>query len=135
MFALNIPSTFGDTLDCRINGKPKRVTWRDEHTLVIAAVSYATAPVETDKFGASWTGLEALASSHPLRWRRIAKRGPRRSAGGEHKYGKSRDTPEDHSPMDIAPQGQAADRRAGSRVCESGSNEFSALPTLIARPP
>jgi hypothetical protein len=62
MFALNIPSTFGDTLDCRINGKPKRVTWRDEHTLVIEAVSYATAPVETDKFGASWTGLEALAS-------------------------------------------------------------------------
>ena len=26
MFALNIPSTFGDTIDCRINGKPKRVT-------------------------------------------------------------------------------------------------------------
>jgi hypothetical protein len=35
MFALNIRSIFGDTIDCRINGKPKRVTWRDEHTLVI----------------------------------------------------------------------------------------------------
>ena len=62
MFALNIPSTFGDTIDCRINGKPKRVTWRDEHTLVIKADPYATAPVDTDKFGASWTGLETLAS-------------------------------------------------------------------------
>ena len=29
MFALNIRSTFGDTIDCRINGKSKRVTWRD----------------------------------------------------------------------------------------------------------
>jgi hypothetical protein len=45
MFALNIPPTFGDTIDCRINGKPKRVTWRDEHTLVIEADPYATAPV------------------------------------------------------------------------------------------
>ena len=62
MFALNIPSTFGDTIDCRINGKPKRVTWRDEHTLVIQADPYATAPVDTNKFGAYWTGLEALAS-------------------------------------------------------------------------
>ncbi len=62
MFALNIPSTFGDTIDCRINGKPKRVTWRDEHTLVIEADPYAVAPVDTDKFGANWTGLEALAS-------------------------------------------------------------------------
>ena len=62
MFALNIPSTFGDTIDCRINGKPKRVTWRDEHTLVIEADPYATAPVDTDKFGANWTGLETLAS-------------------------------------------------------------------------
>ena len=62
MFALNIPSTFGDTIDCRINGKPKRVTWRDEHMLVIEADPYATAPVDTDKFGASWAGLEALAS-------------------------------------------------------------------------
>jgi hypothetical protein len=61
MFALNIPSTFGDSIDCRINGKPKRVTWRDEHTLVIEADPYATAPVDTDKFGASWTGLNALA--------------------------------------------------------------------------
>jgi hypothetical protein len=62
MFALNIPSTFGDTIDCRINGKPKRVTWRDEHTLVIESDPYATAPVDTDKFGANWTGLETLAS-------------------------------------------------------------------------
>jgi hypothetical protein len=62
MFALNIPSTFGDTIDCRINGKAKRVTWRDEHTLVIEANPYATAPVDTDRFGANWTGLEALAS-------------------------------------------------------------------------
>ena len=61
MFALNITSTFGDAIDCRINGKPKRVTWRDEHTLVIEADPYATAPVDTDKFGASWAGLEALA--------------------------------------------------------------------------
>ena len=28
MFALNIRSIFGDTIDCRINGKPKGVTWR-----------------------------------------------------------------------------------------------------------
>jgi len=62
MFALNIRSIFGDTIDCRINGKPKRVTWRDEHTLLIEPDPYATAPVDTDKFGASWTGLEALAS-------------------------------------------------------------------------
>jgi hypothetical protein len=62
MFALNIQSTFGDTIDCRINGKPKRVTWRDEHTLVIETDPYATAPVDTDKFGANWTGLETLAS-------------------------------------------------------------------------
>ena len=61
MFALNIPSTFGDIIDCRINGKPRRVIWRDERTLVIEAAPYATAPVDTDKFGASWTGLEALA--------------------------------------------------------------------------
>ena len=62
MFALNIASTFGDTIDCRINGKPKRVTWRDEHTLVIEPDPYAAAPVDTDKFGADWMGLEALAS-------------------------------------------------------------------------
>jgi hypothetical protein len=30
--------------------------------LVIEADPYATAPVDTDKFGASWMGLEALAS-------------------------------------------------------------------------
>ena len=61
MFALHIPSTFGDSIDCRINGKPKRVTLRDEHTLVIEADPYATAPVDTVKFGANWTGLEAFA--------------------------------------------------------------------------
>jgi anaerobic glycerol-3-phosphate dehydrogenase len=62
MFAVKIRSIFGDIIDCRINGKPKRVTWRDEHTLVIEPDPYATAPVDTDKFGASWRGLEALAS-------------------------------------------------------------------------
>ena len=62
MFALNIRSIFGDTIDCRINGKPKRVTWRDEHTLVIEADPYATSSVDTDKFGASWAGFKALAS-------------------------------------------------------------------------
>jgi hypothetical protein len=59
---LNIRSIFGDTIDCRINGEPKRVTLRDESTLVIGPDPYAIAPVDTDKFGASWTGLEALAS-------------------------------------------------------------------------
>jgi hypothetical protein len=37
-----------------------------------------------------------------------------------HKYGKRRDTPEDHSPMGIASDGQAAHSRAGSGVCEEG---------------
>ena len=68
MFALNIPSTFGGSIDCRINGKPKRVTWRDEHTLVIEADPYATAPVDTAKFGASWSGLEAPASCEETAW-------------------------------------------------------------------
>jgi hypothetical protein len=72
MFALNIPSTFGDTIDCRINGKPKRVTWRDERTLVIETDPYATAPVDTDKFSANWSGLEALASQ--LRGDRTARK-------------------------------------------------------------
>ena len=71
MFALNIPSTFGDTIDCRINGKQKRVTWRDEHTLVIEADPYAAAPIDTDKFGANWSGLKALASQ--LRGDRTAR--------------------------------------------------------------
>ena len=61
MFALNIPSNYGDIIGCRINGEAKRVTWRDEHTLVIEADPYATAPVDTDKFGANWAGLEAFA--------------------------------------------------------------------------
>jgi hypothetical protein len=81
MFALNIRSIFGDTIDCRINGKPKRVTWRDEHTLVIEPDPYATAPVDTDKFGASWTGLEALASQLRGTARKRDLRGrPRRHA-------------------------------------------------------
>ena len=63
MFALNILSTFGDTIDCRINGKPKRVTWRDEHTLVIEADPYATAPIDTAKFGAQLVGLRSELAS------------------------------------------------------------------------
>jgi hypothetical protein len=35
--------------------------------------------------------------------------------------GRSRNAPEDHSPMDVAAEGQAADARAGSRLCEEGS--------------
>jgi hypothetical protein len=37
MLVLNMPLQFkvGETRDCRINGEPKRVTWRDEKTLVI----------------------------------------------------------------------------------------------------
>jgi hypothetical protein len=71
MFALNIPATFGDTIDCRINCKPKRITRRDDHTLVIDTDPYATAPVDTDQFGANWIGLETLASQ--LRGHRTAR--------------------------------------------------------------
>jgi hypothetical protein len=37
MLLLTVPATHkvGDTMDCRINGGPARVTWRDEGTLVI----------------------------------------------------------------------------------------------------
>jgi hypothetical protein len=37
MFMINMPKTFkvGDTWECRINGEPEQVTWRDENTLVI----------------------------------------------------------------------------------------------------
>jgi hypothetical protein len=37
MFVINMPLDYkvGDSRDCRINGEPKRVTWRDQHTLVI----------------------------------------------------------------------------------------------------
>jgi hypothetical protein len=37
MFMINMPFDFkvGETRDCRINREPKRVTWRDRHTLVI----------------------------------------------------------------------------------------------------
>jgi hypothetical protein len=37
MFMIHMPKAFkvGDTKDCRINGEPKQVTWRDEGTLVI----------------------------------------------------------------------------------------------------
>jgi hypothetical protein len=36
-FAICMPLTFkvGDTVKCTINGKPARVTWRDQETLVI----------------------------------------------------------------------------------------------------
>ena len=32
MLAIHMPKSFriGDTVDCKINGEPKRVTWRDE---------------------------------------------------------------------------------------------------------
>jgi hypothetical protein len=37
MFMIHMPKTFkvGETRDCRINGEPKQVSWRDEDTLVI----------------------------------------------------------------------------------------------------
>ena len=37
MFMINTPKTFkvGDTIDCRINDAPQRLTWRDENTLII----------------------------------------------------------------------------------------------------
>ena len=37
MFMIHMPKAFkvGDTADCRINGEPKQLTWRDENTLVI----------------------------------------------------------------------------------------------------
>jgi hypothetical protein len=37
MFFISKPETFtvGDTADCRINGKPERVTWKDKGTLII----------------------------------------------------------------------------------------------------
>jgi hypothetical protein len=37
MFLLNMPKSFklGDSVDCRINGEPARVTWRDADHLVI----------------------------------------------------------------------------------------------------
>lgn len=37
MFMISMRRTFkvGATADCRINGKPERLTWRDEDTLVI----------------------------------------------------------------------------------------------------
>jgi hypothetical protein len=37
MFVINMPVTFkiGDTADVKINGTPKRLTWRDAKTLVI----------------------------------------------------------------------------------------------------
>jgi hypothetical protein len=37
MFIIHMPEDFkvGDTQPCRINGESQRVTWRDQHTLVI----------------------------------------------------------------------------------------------------
>jgi len=37
MFMIDTPKTFkvGDTIGCRINGEPARITWRDDDTLVI----------------------------------------------------------------------------------------------------
>ena len=37
MFMIHLPRSMqiGDTEDCIVNGKPKKVTWRDESTLVI----------------------------------------------------------------------------------------------------
>ena len=37
MFMINMPVDFkvGETRDCRINREPKRITWRNQHTLVI----------------------------------------------------------------------------------------------------
>jgi hypothetical protein len=37
MFMINMPLDFkvGETRDCTINREPKRITWRDQHTLVI----------------------------------------------------------------------------------------------------
>ena len=70
MFALNIPSTFGDTIDCRINGKPKRLTWRDEHTLVIEADPYAGRKNIQDSFTSSgrlssWLGCPTHEMQRP----------------------------------------------------------------------
>jgi hypothetical protein len=37
MFAITMPVTFkiGDTMNCKINGEPRQLTWRDANTLVI----------------------------------------------------------------------------------------------------
>jgi hypothetical protein len=37
MFILSLPmrDKIGDTCNCLINGEPRRVTWRDAHTMVI----------------------------------------------------------------------------------------------------
>ena len=37
MFIIHLPKSFkiGDTVDCRINREPARVTWRDKDILVI----------------------------------------------------------------------------------------------------
>jgi hypothetical protein len=37
MFMISMPLDFkiGETRDCRINDEPARVTWRNQHTLVI----------------------------------------------------------------------------------------------------
>ena len=37
MFFISLPASVrvGDTADCKINGEPRKVTWRDTDTLVI----------------------------------------------------------------------------------------------------
>jgi hypothetical protein len=37
MFAIPMPNSFkvGDTIDGKVNGEPRRITWRDSNTLVI----------------------------------------------------------------------------------------------------
>ncbi len=42
--------------------------------------------------------------------------------------GRSRNTPKDHSPMDVASEGQTADARSSSRVCEERSRAEQTSP-------
>jgi hypothetical protein len=56
MFMIHMPKTFkvGDTADCRINGDPQRVTWRDKNTLVIEpddVRTIVTSVIEDDLIG------------------------------------------------------------------------------------
>ena len=53
MFIIHMPLDFkvGDSADCRINGEPKRVTYRDANTLVIGK-NDARAIITTEVDGA-----------------------------------------------------------------------------------